>query len=128
MAFAFMSNYLDTEILSDFVSCMQGLHDDDVPGIDEPFTLLNYIQAWLGKSGMAKVGGDYTIFLQAVLVIIDAYQRDPSILDYAGDQEQGHRPRKRRVKVLVDLQHSPSRFLEPYRFRQAAMAYARCRR
>ncbi|OKJ97408.1 hypothetical protein AMK34_10410 [Amycolatopsis sp. CB00013] len=64
--------------------------------------LLDFITQWMKEDGFSRMD-DYTSFLEAMLILIDAYERDPSILDYAGDPERGKPPRRRRVKRMLDF-------------------------
>jgi hypothetical protein len=84
---------------------------------EDSFDLLqDYIVTWLYvNSGVRTSGGDYANFLLAVLIIMDAYTKDPSLLDYNPDY--GER-RERRVKGLLDLDHGIACHLDRHKYQE----------
>ena len=77
----------------------------------------DYLFAWFEAEedcAVVAVGGDYTLYLQVVIAIIDRCMQDPHFLDYKGNEESGPRPRP--VKGVVDPEHSRAQVLDPHYF------------
>lgn len=77
----------------------------DAQGRNGYWGLDSYIVDWLKTGPAVEVtNADFPTFLQAVMVIIEAYENDPSIIDYEGDASDSHpecQPCKRRVKRIT---------------------------
>jgi hypothetical protein len=104
--------------------------DPSEDGIDE-LTLGNYIGAWLAddpESAIRTTGRDFTAWLEAVIILIDAYEKDPSIIDYKGNElwennpnhERAHPPQERRVTRMLDLKEWGAAFLDSHKYRGIA--------
>lgn len=66
----------------------------------EDSTLADYIDYWLWDGeGVFKCFGDYEIFLKTIPLIVDAWHRDPTILDYVGETDKAF---ERRVTSFCD--------------------------
>lgn len=83
-------------------------------------TLGGYIGDWLRFGSAFEVTkGDFAKFLQAILILIEAYEVDPSILDYEGDPDEAEeiyaRPRARRVLHLLAPDDDQTLSLDTYR-------------
>lgn len=111
------------DIVESFTSfCQERFYDSVVPEADEYFRSLgHFIDAWLRFDEGAKwTGGEFTAWLEAVLIIIDAYGKDPSIIDYHGGglvTQNDQAPRTRRVERVLDLEEWGADFLDDHVYR-----------
>ena len=83
-------------------------------------SLGTYIEHWFhqGTDEIIRLtGGNFTAWLEAVLIIIDAYGKDPSIIDFTGDNVKVHLPSERRVKRMLALEEWGVSFLDSHRYR-----------
>jgi hypothetical protein len=93
------------EVLSDFmIYCRDNC--------DEHATLLDYILRWTATDqkyhAVAHTDGNFTTFLELILVIIEGYEDDPSILDYGLRGEPNYR--ERRVRRLLNFDERELQF------------------
>lgn len=120
----------DGDIRYSFTSfCQERLEPDDSFWGGRHDSLLGYINAWLRQDeGIRWTGGDYTAYLHAILIIIDLYDKDPSILHYKGPasgylaaERAGRRhppPEERRVQRILDLEDWGKACLDPRVYRK----------
>ena len=81
--------------------------------------LADYIDNWLScGDGVTACSGDFQIFLATVAVIIADWHRDPGILDYAGDPDEGE-PEvvERRVSQAFNDSEYKHHIFDPYYFK-----------
>lgn len=106
MATLTLSDEFSRCVIEGFCDFIQHTTDVYLPGTH----LEHYIAYWLEEGpGVGDTGGDFTTYLEAVLLIIYTYEQDPSILNYAGDRELGLPPRERQVTGLLNLE-APGRW------------------
>lgn len=113
----------DEDIRYSFTAfCQERLQPDDAAWGGRHDSLLGYINAWLrDDEGIRWTGGDYTAYLHAILIIIDLYDKNPSILDYkeaVPARELDHPPEERRVRRILDLDNWGRACLDPHVYRK----------
>lgn len=114
------------DIVESFTSfCQERFYDEVTPEADEFFTSLgDYIAVWLYFDEGAKwTSGSFTGWLEAILIIIDAYGKDPSIIDYKGGgliSRKDQPPKTRRVERILDLEEWGADFVDEHIYRSRA--------
>ncbi|GAB3428641.1 hypothetical protein [Flindersiella endophytica] len=89
-------------------------------GSGRPNSLLEYIGAWLFADEGARITcGSYEAYLQAILIIIDAYDKDPSIINFHGNGSGSPPTELRTVTRLLDLHDQGDTFLDVHVYRKA---------
>jgi hypothetical protein len=86
-------------------------------------SLDEFMNEWLHSSTekvLQLTGNDPNTWHEAVLIVIDAYGKDPSILNFKGDKEQGNPPQERRVERILDFEEWGAPFLDRRIYRQLA--------
>jgi hypothetical protein len=79
--------------------------------------IADYIDEWLTTEedgAVVAVNGDYTLYLQVVIAIINNCLRDSHFLDYEGS-DPGWRPRP--VRGLINPENTQPMFVNPHYFR-----------
>ncbi len=79
--------------------------------------LADFVEQWLIDGGVEDCSDSREIFLMAFPIIIDIWLRDPSILDYGGDDETP--AFERRVTTVFNTDEHGDRFydvIDPYSF------------
>lgn len=82
-------------------------------------SLDEFISGWLFEDTevVAMVtGGSFTTWLEVVLIIIDEYGKNPSILDFKGNTWSDDLPCERRVKHILMLKDWGESCLDPHVF------------
>jgi hypothetical protein len=92
--------------------------------------LIHYIAIWLRIVGPDVVGGSFEVFVQTVLIVIDEWHKDPSLLDFRQVRKDGKLwVRKRRASCIFrDEKERREWILGPLRFNSAISAYWRWHR
>ena len=65
-------------------------------------------------------GGDPDTWLEAVLIIIDAYGKDPAIISYRSSGPDGPSPCERQVERILDFEEWGAPFLDRRIYRKLA--------
>jgi hypothetical protein len=105
------------DVRDDFLEFISGF---DTRGWGDDFKdLQDYLNEWLDHRSdtiINEAGGDFATYLLGLVLIFDAYLRDPSILDY---HVKGAR-HERRVSGVIDMDsgRSGAACIDPDRFRQ----------
>lgn len=90
-------------------------------------SLIGHILTWLYEEGPDAVDGSFEVYVQTVLVIIDEWHKDPSLLDYRQVRRDGKLwVRKRRPPcIFKDEDHRRGWVLEQSWFNSMVSAYRR---
>lgn len=77
----------------------------------------DYVDAWI-EDGEAIVvtGGDHGLCLRGFILAIDAWLKDPSVINYEGDSIEGYKPFERKLKGLLRPGHVYHDYLAPAAF------------
>lgn len=79
------------------------IQNDQISWPDLDGTLIGHIITWLNHEGPQAVNGSFEVYTQTVLVIIDEWRKDPSLLDYRQVRTDGKLwVRKRRPSCIFD--------------------------
>jgi hypothetical protein len=86
-------------------------------------TLETFIGSWLYGDYIMVVkltGGDYSAWLEAVIIIVDAHAKDPSIIYYDGEDNRWPKPREHKVDRIFDLKEWGDAFLDRHVYQKFA--------
>lgn len=79
-------------------------------------TFQEYIEAWLRNGDAAEITGhDYATFLEAVLILIDDYAKNPQVVDASG-RPDGPRPNR-----VLDLENPKRWCFDPRAYRAVSI-------
>ncbi len=89
-----------------------------------PRSLGEYIYSWLRfGDAIAVTGGRHEYFLEAVIIIMDAYHRDPSIIDFDDGEPSNAVRESRRVEQMIDFDDDQLPLLDPRMYHRFAQGY-----
>lgn len=92
-------------------------------GVPGPTCLADFIQAWLYHGhGVGVCLGDFQTFTIAFIAIVNAWLKEPSMLDYVPDEDEPV-VEERRVDTIFGDQGYRHRALDPHFFARCTFGY-----
>lgn len=105
-------------VIADFFAWVTGF--DETKAIGSYELLQEYISSWVSADRAEVVAGDFASYLLASLIIVHAYTKNPSWLDY---EAPGGMVRERRVRGLFDLTADGAAKFDQYFFQFATFRH-----